>query len=103
MTPEGKVQAYLKRRVRETAGEYRRLKWIGRKGAPDCFVWWPETDRCELVTAFIEVKRQDGDLRIHQEREIGRMSDGGIKVFVVQSQSEVDGLISALTLGRSNS
>ena len=103
MTPEGVVQAHLKRRVSATGGEYRRVKWIGRKGAPDCFVWWPETDRYELVTAFIEVKKQDGDLSIHQEREIERMSKANIKVFVVQSKTEVDGLISALTVGRSNS
>ena len=103
MTPEGVIQAYLKSQVLRHGGRYRKLKWIGRKGAPDCFLWWPETERNSLLVALCEVKTVEGKLSPHQTYEIERLTKDGFEVFVVRSKSDVDQLISALTLSRSNS
>ena len=39
---ESKVEDYLVRRVQEEGGEVRKLKWIGRRNAPDRVVMLPE-------------------------------------------------------------
>ena len=35
---ESEVEAYLVKRVKELGGDTRKMKWIGRRGAPDRFV-----------------------------------------------------------------
>ena len=70
MTPEGKIEKYFIKRVKETGGEQRKLKWIGRNGAPDRLAWWPPKLSVECrssenvipgdivpVFAFVELKR----------------------------------------------
>ena len=34
MTPEGEIQAYLKKRVEALGGQFRKMEWTGRRGAP---------------------------------------------------------------------
>jgi hypothetical protein len=88
VTPEGRIQSYLKRRIAETGGHQRKLQWIGRRGAPDLFVWW---DGPRLW--FVEVKSETGRLSALQELEIGRLRASGFRVRVVDSMSAVDAFI----------
>ena len=94
MTPEGKVEAYLKKRVAETGGRQRKLQWIGRRGAPDRFVWWPGRP-----AHFVEVKRPGGRTHPLQVLEMGRLRDDGLNVHVVSSEAEVDAFIEQVTSG----
>lgn len=92
MTPEGLIQTYLRSQVLRHGGRFRKLKWIGRKGAPDCFIWWQGP-----VLALVEVKTEIGVLSPHQVYEIERLTSDGFIVRVVRSKSEVDALILELT------
>lgn len=94
MTPEGKVEAYLKKRVAETGGRQRKLQWIGRSGAPDRMVWWPGPD-----LHFVEVKRPGGRIHPLQVLEMGRLQNDGFNVHVVSSEAEVDAFIEQVTSG----
>lgn len=85
---EGRVEDYLCRRVKETYGEQRKVKWIGRDGAPDRFCWWDWP-----VAAFVEVKAPGGRLRGPQVREIRDMKVRGVPVYVVDTFEAVDKFI----------
>lgn len=86
-TPEGEIEQYLLKRVRETGGYTRKLKWISRKGAPDRMVWWPHTAG---AVHFVEVKRPGGKLSPAQEIEINKMRDSGLSVTVIETKERVD-------------
>lgn len=94
MTPEGQIEAYLKLRVQQTGGQYRKLEWIGRRGAPDRFIFWPGP-----VFAFVEVKTPKGVVSRLQEREMGLLMKAGFNVAVVRSKEDVDTVVLALTPG----
>lgn len=98
MTPEGKVQAHLKKLVKQTGGEYRKLRWIGRTGANDCFCFWPGM----RTYAFIEAKRPGKDATPQQDREHARLRSAGLQVFVVDSVLSVE-LTVSLLVGQQNS
>lgn len=95
MTPAGKLQRYLKRRMKETGGQYRKLKWEGRRAAPDTLVWWRNPN-----FAFIEVKVGDDALSVLQEREIKRLRDAGFWVFVAKTEQDIEEIIFTLTQPR---
>lgn len=88
MTPEGKVQAYLRKRITEAGGHHRKLEWTGRRGAPDLFVWWDGPH-----VWFVEVKSQKGRLSALQSAEIARLRASGFRVRVVSSVEEADAFI----------
>lgn len=104
MTPEGKVRTYLKKRCKAVGLEHRKLGWIGRRNAPDEFVFRPlyesvirngkavEAPRA----AFIECKAFGEVPNGGQVREIKRLSDAGFVVFVVDSEASVDDAIGQL-------
>jgi len=92
VTPEGEIQTYLKRRVEALGGQFRKLEWTGRRGAPDCLIWWPGPS-----FAFVEVKAPGGRLSTLQERELERLHDGGFNVAVVWSRADVDEIVFMLT------
>ena len=92
MTPEGEIQAYLKKRVEQTGGAFRKLAWEGRRGAPDTMIWWPGPS-----FAFVEVKAAKGKLSTLQEREINRLREAGFQVAVVFCKDDVDEVVFALT------
>lgn len=94
MTPEGKVEAYLKKRVAETGGRQRKLRWLCRRGAPDRFVWWPGPH-----LHLVEVKRPGGRIHPLQVLEMERLRDDGFSVHVVSSEAEVDAFIKQVTSG----
>lgn len=92
VTPEGEIQAYLKTRVGQTGGEFRKLAWLGRRGAPDALIWWPGPS-----FAFVEVKAAKGKLSTLQQREIDRLRGAGFQVAVVFCKEDVDEVVLALT------
>ena len=91
MTPEGKIQAYLVKRVHETGGAYRRLQWIGRNGAPDVIAWWPDGS-----VAFIEVKALGEKPTKQQLYEHRQMIETGLDVYVVDSKETIESMLKEL-------
>lgn len=88
--PEAKVEDYLRRRVKETGGQIRKTRWIGRRGAADNLCWWTFPQ-----VALVECKAHDEyvDWRSLQGREIRRMRDAGWPVYVVNSREAVDAML----------
>lgn len=68
MTPEGKVVALIKKRIKEAGGEVRKCAWENCRGAPDLLVMLPG------IHAWIEAKTETGKLGPHQAREHTRMT-----------------------------
>lgn len=91
--PEAKIENYLRRRVKETQGQIRKAKWIGRTSAPDDYVWWPGG-----ANAWVECKAEGQDIDWHsnQGREILGMHDDGLNIFVVSTKDEVDRMIASV-------
>lgn len=96
-TPEGKVEKYLVDRVRATGGKVRKLKWIGRNGAPDRMIWWPVRGQWpshnKLVVIFVELKAPGGKLKKTQQEEHRKMKADGLIVCVADNESAVDKII----------
>lgn len=90
MTPEGKIGAYLVRRVRELGGEQRKAEWSGRRGAPDRLILFPH------VHALAELKSRGKKPEPHQAREIERLRAAGFLVYVVDSKESVDAMLERL-------
>jgi len=90
VTPEGKIENYLIDRVRGSGGRIRKLKWIGRNGAPDRILWWP--GRMSVVV-FVEVKAPGEKPDGQQEQEIAVMKKDDLYVHVVDSKESIDRLI----------
>lgn len=91
MTPAGKLQDYLKHVVRKSGGQYRKVRWEGRSGCPDCFVWWTWP-----AAAFIEIKAEGDRLRKLQIREIERMRLDGVPVFIARSEADIDEIVARI-------
>lgn len=85
--PEGRVENYLRRRVKEEHGKIRKVRWLCRGGAPDNFVWWPGPR-----AAFIECKApgEKVNSKDPQAREIARLRADGWTVYVVDSEGAVE-------------
>lgn len=88
---ESTIEDYLVERVRVLGGEVRKVKWIGRNGAPDRLVMMPDR------TVWIELKAEGlAALFPHtpherqQHREHERMRRMGQRVEVVDSYQGVD-------------
>ena len=80
MTPAGKLQDELKRLVAHSGGQYRKVQWTGRRGCPDCFVYWVWPS-----IAVIEVKAGKDRFSTLQSREVRRLLDAGVPVFTVRT------------------
>lgn len=89
---------YLKRRVKETGGITRKVKWMAVRGAPDRLCMWPTHGR----HAYVEVKEegQPWGLQDHQAREHNRMRKSGMSVYVLASKAEIDFFIKCQVHGR---
>jgi hypothetical protein len=81
---ESTIENYLVERVKTMGGECRKLKWIGRHGAPDRLVM------LNGKAIFIELKAPGEKCRPHQIREHERMRRMGQRVEVVDSCERVD-------------
>lgn len=107
---ESQVENYLVERVKALGGEVRKVRWIGRNGAPDRLVMLPEirkrirhdgpkgtTYHDKLVrpaaTIWVELKAPGEKAKPHQQREHDRMRRMGQVVVVVDSFEAVDGVL----------
>lgn len=87
------VEKYLIRRVGETGGMIRKVKWPEHRGAPDRLCGWPVTRR----SAYVECKRPSGMLEPHQLREHNRLRAIGIDVRVIDTREKVDAFVEEMT------
>lgn len=97
---ERDVEDYLVERVKALGGEVRKVKWIGRHGAPDRLVMLPpKTEECpqygsvsrgDSRTIWVELKAPGEKVKPHQQREHERMRKMGQRVEVVDSFERVD-------------
>ena len=77
----------------------RKLQWVGRRGAPDR-VFVGEKEPCLLcgnraVIVFVEFKAPGEEPRALQKKEISRLQERGVRVLVVDSMEDVDGIFEA--------
>lgn len=81
---ESTVEKALIDAVESRGGAVRKLKWVGRRGAPDRLVLLPK------AAAFVELKRPKGGvLGKSQIRELDLLKSAGLRVFVIQTIEEV--------------
>lgn len=84
---ERTVEKTLVDRVKAKGGEVRKLRWVGRNGAPDRLVMLPG----RLI--FVELKAPGKKPRKNQEREHERLRRAGLEVAVVDSLVKVEDLL----------
>lgn len=84
---ERDIEKYLVRRVRELAGECRKLRWIGHNGAPDRIVMLPTRP-----AIWVELKAPGKKPTAAQLREHKRMRKMRQLVLVIDSFEGVDEL-----------
>lgn len=87
MGGESKIETYFRDQILSIGGEVRKVKWIGRNGAPDrfaAFLGW---------NGFIEFKAPGLDLEPHQAREHERLKALGVRVLMLNSIEGVDKFI----------
>jgi len=92
---ESEIETYLVKRVNELGGEVRKVKWIGRRGAPDRLVMFPASEQRFIdgawgTTLWVELKAPGEKAKPHQAREHKRMRRMGQRVVVVDSIEGVD-------------
>ena len=85
---ESTIEDYLVRRTNEIGGEVRKVKWIGRRGAPDRVVMLPGGR-----LYWIELKRPSQKAEPHQAREHERMRGMGQRVLVIDSFEAIEALL----------
>lgn len=95
---ERDIEKHLVQRVKELGGEIRKIKWIGRRGAPDRLVMLPEryTSCCDATparTIWVELKAPGEKPEPHQTREHERMRAMGQRVEVIDSIEGVEALL----------
>jgi hypothetical protein len=83
---ESLIEKHLVRRVAEAGGETRKVRWVGRNGAPDRLVLLPG----RLI--WVEVKAPGETPESHQLREHKRMRAMGQDVRVIDSIDQVEGI-----------
>lgn len=105
LTPEGKIVAYAKKRLKEKGCLVRKIAYEMRRGCPDMLVlvpeyYWEDNDGGYGLPSrviFIEYKAtEDTPPEEHQLREHERMRAVGADVRVVGSKRQVDALIGEL-------
>ena len=94
---ESEIEQYLVTKVREKGGEVRKVKWIGRNGAPDRLVMlkgihnhavWVELKAEGLAGLFPHTPHER-----QQHREHERMRAMGQRVVVLDSYTGIDELL----------
>lgn len=94
MTPAGKLQAALKTAVQTSGGQYRKVRYEGRRGCPDCLIWWEWP-----CVALVEVKAPGDRYSKLQEREVERLRAAGWPVYTATSIADVDAIVREVRCG----
>lgn len=95
---ERDIERHLVKRVKELGGEVRKVRWIGRRGAPDRLVMLPERWTRGINThaeaaIWVELKAPGKKAEPHQVREHERMRAMGQCVVVIDSIEGVEELL----------
>lgn len=86
MTPEGKVKAALKKRIKARGGRLYFVQFLGLRGAPDCYVL---DDFMSPV--WVEAKAgKDGRLSKQQKLRHAELRAGGARVLVILTLEDID-------------
>jgi hypothetical protein len=85
---ESTIENHLVTQVKALGGEVRKVKWIGRRGAPDRLVMFPG---CAM---FVELKAPGEKAKPHQKREHERMRRMGQRVEVIDSIDGIEAVLS---------
>ena len=87
-TGRGGLEEYFVKRVAALGGHRRKVKFIGRKGAPDQLVKMPKWRKAK----FVELKKPKGGVLAEiQKREHNRLRKHfGFEVLVAYTKEEVD-------------
>jgi len=98
---ERDIERYLVKRVKELGGEVRKVKWIGRRSAPDRLVMVPHSP-CHGPAASLWVELKNPDTidnfpsNAHeraQDREHQRMRRMGADVYVIGTTEQIDQML----------
>lgn len=99
---ERDIEKHLVQRVKELGGEIRKVKWLGRRGAPDRVVMLPDGGVRGLSqeiyfarTIWVELKAPGVAAEDYQIREHNRMRRMGQRVEVIDSIEGVERLLVA--------
>jgi len=87
---ESSIEDYLINLVKRHGGEVRKVKWIGRRGAPDRLVLFAG------IGAFVELKRPGEKPRDNQTWEHLKLRAAGFNVEVASTHEEVEQLVCKL-------
>ena len=94
---ERDIERRLVKRVKELGGEVRKVKWIGRRGAPDRLVMLPANTLAPRTfpaqTIWVELKAPGKKAEAHQLREHKRMRKMGQRVVVIDSFEGIEELL----------
>lgn len=104
---ESEIEAYLVAQTKKHGGEVRKVKWIGRRNAPDRLVALPAkvvstSDRqvyVPHVQAWVELKATGKQATQAQQREHTRMRNVGMLVLVMNSIEQIDSFFEVVTNG----
>lgn len=96
---ERDIEQHLVFRVKQLGGEVRKVKWVGRRGAPDRVVMLPPGwislggEECEAEFMWVELKAPGEKPKPHQVREHNRMRAMHQTVVVIDSIEGVEELL----------
>ena len=91
---ESEIESYLVKKVKEVGGECRKVKWLGRNGAPDRLVMlYGQTIWVELKTEGLAALFPHTPHERQQHREHERMRAMGQRVVVLDSYADIDALL----------
>lgn len=88
MAEESKIENYFKEQWKTVGGICRKVKWIGRRNAPDDYV------SNVVWQGFIEFKAPGKKPRIGQLNEIKELRESGTRVEVIDTFEKVNTFIS---------
>lgn len=84
---ESDIRKYLLKCLRDASGALRKVKWIGRNGAPDELILLPG------FSCFVELKAPGKKPTWLQKREHEMLRKSGIAVAVIDSLIGVERLV----------
>ena len=94
---ESVIERHLVKRVKAMGGEVRKVRWVGRRGAPDRVVMLPRGPiKRNQCTLWVELKAPGKKAEPHQVREHARMTRMSQIVLVLDSIEAVDHWVETL-------
>ena len=87
---EARVENHLVALVNGVGGEIRKVKWLGRRGAPDRYVMLPGRWAMPPKSVWVELKAPGKTVDRHQQAEHERLRAFGQEVYVLDTIEAVD-------------